>query len=136
MLKTFSASCLSVVLFALVSLRSGAEIRFDGKREVYSFSPSSNCAVFGEGEMGIIALSPAIKGESVRLSDGVAAEEVVKYFNARLEFSEETEDAYSEYYYSPYLSSSVRINGKKVNLHIAYSGDAVTVGTPLIFGSY
>ena len=49
---------------------------------------------------------------------------------------QQLDDLYVACCYSPRLKGSVSIDGKRVNLQIAYSNGAVTVGYPLILGSY
>lgn len=49
----------------------------------------------------------------------------------------ETGDCYRcEYYYSPEISVYSTINGKKVNIHVAYSRGVIRVGCPLIYSSF
>ena len=38
--------------------------------------------------------------------------------------------------YSPLINSSINIDGKKINVQIAYSDNTITVGSPLILGEY
>ena len=56
--------------------------------------------------------------------------------NAHLVFSESGEWGVCEYYYSNKLSNYVIVRGKKVNIHIAYGKNSLTIGTPLIYGSF
>jgi hypothetical protein len=56
--------------------------------------------------------------------------------NAHLVFSECGEWGVCEYYYSNKLSNYTIVKGKKVNIHIAYGKNSLTIGTPLIYGSF
>ena len=49
---------------------------------------------------------------------------------------EQVEDIYIIYGYSSMLGNSVEVDGEKINIQIALREDIITVGTPLILGSY
>ncbi len=78
-----------------------------------------------------------IKGESA-----VYADKTCRYFldkfSAEILFVCECGDTVNYYCYSKDISGGIYIDGVKVNLHIAESGESgcVCVGTPLIFGGY
>ena len=57
-------------------------------------------------------------------------------FNAKVVFTEKVDNVTCIYAYSPKVKYSTIVNGKKVNLHLAFNGDEVTLGTPLIYGGY
>ena len=64
------------------------------------------------------------------------AEKIVRRYHARFLFEENAEGVRSEYYYTPKLRGYKLINGKKVNLHIAYANGRTVAGTPILFGGY
>lgn len=81
------------------------------------------------------------EGESVRFvfSDGGAEEfmqSVLDCYNAEIRVREETGSTSSAYAYSLLLGKGLFVGGERVNLHIAVRGNAVAVGTPIIFGGY
>lgn len=56
--------------------------------------------------------------------------------NARIIASEEAGGAYIYYGISDALGKTVNVNGKAINIQLAIRGNVITVGTPLIMGSY
>ena len=57
---------------------------------------------------------------------------VQREYRARLQFEEGEE----YFFYSPLLQGGVRLDGYLVNLHLVRRGNAVKIGTPLVFGGY
>lgn len=109
---------------------------FSGEREFYLYSASSQAKTkrtLGLGELG------DIKGESITL-DGVERnaflKETLEAYTACVLWEETCADTTSYYCYSPRLQGGVLLNGKTVNLHIAFSKDKAKLGTPLIFGGF
>lgn len=86
-----------------------------------------------------------IKGESVSFAGGNGdALEIISLYRARI-LSEEIIPLDNEgnsirvfYGFSKLLTASVTLDGQKVNIQVAVNGQSgrVTVGTPLILGSY
>lgn len=56
--------------------------------------------------------------------------------NARIIASEEIGGAFIYYGISDSLGKTVNVDGKIVNIQLAIRGSVITVGTPLIMGSY
>lgn len=84
-----------------------------------------------------------VKGESVRVElngeDSEAfAKRIIKKYNAKLICVERVAGTTSYYAYTPNWSNGVSINGRKVNLHVAFSGNSniCVVGNPIIFDGY
>lgn len=77
-----------------------------------------------------------VYGESVRTLDLGFEKSVVERYGAKLVFSETVDGIVINYYFSEKLNGAVDVGGKKVNLQTAVSGGALTVGTPMIFGSF
>lgn len=50
--------------------------------------------------------------------------------------TEQTEDFFSQLCYCDFFMGGVTIDGQKVNLQVAWQGDSVKVGFPLIVGSF
>lgn len=110
----------------------------EGERTYYLYSPSSQAQM-----KDALTFTDAffLTGESVRFS--VAAEdkenlveEIAELFRAELVAKESVSGVTSYYLYSTNLRGGVRVQGRKVNLHIAVSGDSCAVGTPIIFGGF
>jgi hypothetical protein len=49
---------------------------------------------------------------------------------------EETEEGINYYAYTEKLTTEKIIRGKKINLHIFIGESEVTIGTPIIYGSF
>lgn len=62
-------------------------------------------------------------------------DEFLKNFDARLLFTERIEQGVSYYAYSPKIAYRQQVFGQTVNLHV-FVGGQVTVGSPLIYGSF
>lgn len=56
-------------------------------------------------------------------------------FDAKVIFTESIDEGVSYYAYSPKIKERVNLNGKTINLQI-FIGNSVTVGAPLIYGSF
>ena len=78
-----------------------------------------------------------IAGESIsffaELSDLYKS---VDLLNASVVFCEETNGIVVLYAFTQNIKNYVRVNGELVNLQLAYKNNTVTIGTPLILGSY
>ena len=83
-----------------------------------------------------------VQGESVcftiveREEKGVFARTLVEKLGGAILFIEEMDNTISFYAYIPTWGSGISINERKVNLHIAVSGENCKVGTPIIFGGF
>lgn len=56
-------------------------------------------------------------------------------FDAKVIFTESIDEGVSYYAYSPKIKERVNLKGKTINLQI-FVGTTVTVGAPLIYGSF
>ncbi len=70
------------------------------------------------------------------VGDMDTAEDIIKNLKAKELFRERAGDIDIIYAYSCMLGRAVDVHGCKVNLMIAVSERGVTLGTPLIYGSY
>ncbi len=61
---------------------------------------------------------------------------VIANLSGKLLWSEESEDMKVFYAYSPRLQEQIKVHDKKVNLMISVSKNKVSIGTPLLYGSY
>ncbi len=78
-----------------------------------------------------------IDGISVSFSGGLNdIAELAERLKAESVSSQKLDDLYVECFNSPCLQRGVTLDGKRVNLQIAYSNGVITVGYPLILGSY
>lgn len=64
------------------------------------------------------------------------AQAIAEKYGAEWIFSEEVCGVTSFYGYSERLAQGVRVNGARINLHVAVRDGRVAVGTPIIFGGF
>jgi hypothetical protein len=85
---------------------------------------------------------PRVRGESVRYSrqEQTSNEEILRFivekYHATVLFSEEVDGVVSYYCYTDEWTDHVRVEDKKVNLHVAISTAQCVVGAPIIFGGF
>ena len=78
-----------------------------------------------------------VTGESVKISNlGFDVNEFFEKYNAKIVFTETTDGVVSYYGYSKDIKYQTTIGGKRINLHVAVTKDSVTVGAPIIYGSF
>lgn len=83
-------------------------------------------------------LSPALlSGESFSFSGGLAeARAILSRLDAEVVSSEQIDQLQIWYGYTRMLGGELSVQGQAINLQIAIRDGTVTVGTPLILGSY
>ncbi len=118
-----------------------------GQYTFYLYSQSSNAEIITvnakKAKEQIKSLKD-IKGQSIFLDYSLIdeqsclnwASEQIASKNATLVFTEEGEWGKNEYYYSPLIASFCIINGNRINLHVAVNEKGISIGSPLLFGSY
>ncbi len=78
-----------------------------------------------------------IKGESCTVKDKtLTAEDIFNEYNATLVFTETVANTVNYYGYSNEIKYRKTLGDKIVNIHISVSENGVTVGSPIIFGSF
>lgn len=78
-----------------------------------------------------------VKGESFKTSDkNFNVESFFDEYKADLVFVEEVNGVRSYYGYSTKIRYGKIINGKRINVHVAIAQNEITVGTPIIYGSF
>ena len=76
-------------------------------------------------------------GESFTLSKGqIDVEKFLQDYSAEILFVEETQEGTSYYAYTKKLNTEKIIKGQKINLHIFIGKSTISVGTPIIYGSF
>ena len=133
-IKAFIAS--TVVLFCALFAYAlfHAPVFEKGERYEFYTGTSSGEIVLASSPFQKLLL-PNVKGESVRYQ-GDRVEELLFRFDAEVLFIEEAAGIINYYCYSPALENAIELNGKRVNLHIALSGERTAAGTPVIFGGF
>lgn len=79
-----------------------------------------------------------LQGESCELNNATKEDcfEMLNHFNATIVRQENLDDISIIYAYSPLLEKFVFDDGDKINLQFALVSETLTVGYPLIMGSY
>ena len=111
-------------------------------RREYSLFSTSSSAHFSSGET--LAALPFIRGETVifstrnREKSKQAAQKIVSFYDAEINFTESVCGGVSYYCYSKKIGSShsTIIGDQAVNLHVFVGDNEVRAGVPLIFGGY
>ena len=104
--------------------------------EVYIGSSSSTAKIITVGKTDYPFMK-RIKGESVKIcANGFDAYQVFEDYNAQIIFIETVGDTVCYYGYSKDIKYLEVIGGRKINLQVAITGNSVTVGSPIIYGSF
>lgn len=139
LIKTAFYLLISAAVIAFFSSLGGENTAFEDG-EVYTFycgSVSSNAEiVVCTGNAGAMKLTLSdVCGESVVYTDK-SVRELEERYRAVLLFEETCGGVINRYYYSPYFTTAITVDGIKINLHIAQREGSVCIGTPIIFGGY
>ena len=122
---------LCVYLFNSAPIVSGVE-----KIEVYLYSSSSN-AVIKTVDVNEFYFISNLKGECVKLkAEDFDLENFLSGYGAQVVLTESFDGGKSYYAYSPKIRYRESVCGKQVNLQVAIRGQTVTVGSPIIYGSF
>jgi hypothetical protein len=135
MSKKIMVAIFSILLVAILWFQSQKSVfsGLDGKITYYTASRSSNAKMIASGSRLFVFDRT---GESIEIDEKMPANEILKKFNAKLVFSEKTENGVSYYAYSSELKYQTELVGKPINLHIHCENDRTVIGTPIIFGSF
>ena len=77
-----------------------------------------------------------VYGESCVVEKDLDANTILSDFKAKIVLVEDSGSGNSIYAYSSKIKNHVTINGRMVNLHIHTQKDLITVGSPIIYGSF
>lgn len=103
-------------------------------RENEDFEASCDLSFF---EAVLKKTKGGVKGESVRfMGSDQDIEDIIRQLNIKVVDKQTLAGVVTIYGYSPRLGDYVSVSGEKVNIQIARRGAVVTVGVPLIMGSY
>ncbi len=140
----FLATAVAVIaLFCVWSVNVCRLSSISGERVFYLHSASSQglrktglaLADFTKvrGESVCFALETTLKTdeESLKLAQEIAAE-----FGAEILKTEACGEVISYYAHTPRWANGVFVDGQKINLHVAVSGERCVVGTPIIFDGF
>ena len=136
MLKKILIAISCILLFGLVWALNNDYVltSFNGKRTVYLSSYSSNCRIENTNLNKCFYLSST--GESVEIDSEIPYTEIFDFYNAKTVFIEDHFGGESYYGYSSKIKYSVKLNGKRVNIHVVKKSGKTVIGIPLIYGSF
>ena len=137
MFRKISAVLIAVSLLLLVSVSVKSPVfkEYAKELEVYSGENSSLASILTIATDEFYQIKN-VKGESFKVRNKeFNVEEFLLSFSARVVFTEEIKQGTSYYAYSPKISYRAVIKGKVINLQIVV-GDEITVGSPIIYGSF
>lgn len=104
--------------------------------EVYLSDGSSNAQIVSVNRWEYVFLS-GIKGESIKLEkERFDLEKFIYDSRAQIVMEEDLIGVKNIYAFSNNIKYVKTIRGIKVNIHIAISPEQVTIGSPIIFGSF
>lgn len=136
MLKRLAAIFLCLIGLIFCWVINSKSVFADMSDDVIVYEGSfSSLASFKKTDDYEYALTTCRTGESCTIKTG-DEKAVLSAFEAKIVFTETTDDGISYYAYSDKLKYYKTINGERVNLHIHVSGDCVKAGTPLIYGGF
>lgn len=86
------------------------------------------------------ASKPSASGAKYRQAKLLLADfnesEMVREFRAKMVSDENVDGFYVKYLYSPIFREFCMVNGRKINVQIAFVGEEVVVGVPMIFSGF
>jgi len=138
MFKRFSVVLAVLLILIGTSLASSKPTfsKFSDTYELYLYDSSSNAVIVNATKKSFFDFK-RVKGESFKTkSEGFSVEEFFLSMDAQLLFTERTAEGVSYYGYGKNIKYRERIKGCEVNLHVFVGKEEVTVGAPIIYGSF
>ena len=139
MFKLLLKIILSILFCLCFLIDGGSFLKVDGLHTFYLYSKSSNAKIVTLTEdkaYYFTYFKNSIKGESVIFYNEEKVIKLISDLSAKKMFCENGENFHCEYYYTDKIDDYVILNGEKINLHVCYLEDYISVGTPIVFGSY
>lgn len=127
--------CLIFILGVWISANQPVFKNYSQQTVVYSFNNSSNAKI-DDCNNYVVPFKFFKVGESCVVDKNFNVSQFISQFNASVVMKEQTVFGNSIYLYSPKINYCKSINGKKINLQIFTDGQKITIGTPIIYGSY
>ncbi len=138
MLKRLALFTAVILAFSLVGEKS-LIFNVEGDYTFYLESSSSNAKIITVDYNSAKEIKKSLKnvcGESVTTTLKEDIEKEIDRLKAELIFSEKVDNIIINYYYSDKISAYKTINGRKINVQTAINDDIITIGSPIIFGSF
>lgn len=130
-----------VVLIGMSSLVGVQNMLPEGASEAEVYIANQNkmtiCCINPEQLGNTLQQEGDVLGFAIRYELGKVSEnQLLSSLKAQVVKVERVGDITLYYAYSHRMSNTVKVDGKKVNVQIAVTDSAITVGSPLIMGSY
>lgn len=137
MFKRLVVMALSIALIGTIGVFNNKPIFNDYAScyEVYVGTQSSNAKIISVTKNTYSLIHNKV-GESCKINGVFYLREFLSSMNAELVFKEDTEEGTSYYAYSNRIRYKRTVCGKVVNLHVFIGKSGVTVGSPIIYGSF
>ena len=132
--------CVFLAIFSLFSIHRTTNVpTFSNYANTFEISLDNGS--FSNGILTVnksdFALYRGIKGESCEVKkENFDINAFLTDFEAEMVACEKVGDIVCYYAFSPKVKYLEKVNGKKVNLHVAVRDNAVVIGTPIIYGSF
>lgn len=137
MFKKFFSLALAILLLATFSAFNAAPVFFDyaDRLELYLGDAGSAGEIISVDKKDYFFIK-GISGESFKADkENFDLQDFLDELDAQIILVEKIEQGISLYAFSSKIKYRSQIDGKTVNLHI-FVGQTITVGSPLIFGSF
>ena len=138
-LKILFKTFISVLFCLCFTVSCGGNLKGEQNHVFYLYSKSSNAKIITldeEKASSFFYFKNTLKGESVEFSNKESVFNLLSDYKAKKIFYEIGEDFSCEYYYSEKINDYIILKGQKINLHVCYGKHSITVGSPLVFGSF
>ena len=138
MLKKVFCVILAIATIVGVNLLCSLPL-FYGLSDGYTVYLNDNSSIASAVKLNspIYPFMAKVKGESCKVKkDGFSVDEFFKERNATILFTEELDGITCYYGYSEDIKFNTIVGDKIVNLQVAVAENSVTVGSPIIFGSF
>jgi hypothetical protein len=137
MFKRLFIVIISVFLISFISIFNEKPIfsSFADSYEVYIASASSNAKIVNTTRVSYPFIRSKV-GESCKIKNEFNLTDFLSEMDAKVIFTEQTEEGVSYYAYSKDIRYEKKIKDQVVNLQVHIGSAGVTVGSPIIFGSF
>lgn len=137
MLKKIAVLTCAVILVLFISYSNEKPLfsNYSNTFEVYTQNASSNAVIVNATKNSYPLISSKV-GESCKISGKFDLTKFLSEMGASTVFTEQTEQGVSYYAYSSRIRYGALIKGREINLHVFIGNSGITVGSPLIFGSF
>ncbi len=133
MLKKLILTAVAICLTVCLSCVNSTETFIHGQKTYYLYSQSSQAKITQTKpflNLNLVGESSVVSASEFNL------ESFIKDYNAKILFVEEVDEITIYYCYSPKIKRQKVVKNQAVNLQIAVRESVVTLGSPIIYGSF